>query len=335
MKKRLLSICAALCFCMILSACGTPKVKNEKEIGEDLVEGGYFPGNQTYVISNLEITKRRTDADNFSDIVYATVAASTDDGTVQYSGEFEIHYALYNDGWELESATSTNETYIPLAGPDFSEEELCSALVMNGYSNCENLNIYDSGVDLENGVAYYSLTCDVPHSYSNEHLDATLLFYFDGFWYSFICNLAMNSYNCDWHIDGRFYNSEFATNVDFDIALNGNSISVTENYYGKYENYFHSYNFFLDISTRQFSVNDFVLECADSYYRKYIEDYGFNATLRGDFDTLSYFDYVFVMPTGACVFVGKDHIGLTGYYHTEDEYNRRLIVDVYELVPTS
>lgn len=90
-------VCAA--FAIVFNMLGDG-AKSEREILSDLCEGGYYVSDVADV-SDFEITKRQTDRDNHSDIIYITV--QTDERDIQCKLSYVMRYELYNDGWLLES----------------------------------------------------------------------------------------------------------------------------------------------------------------------------------------------------------------------------------------
>lgn len=337
MKKRLLILCVVFCFTLVLSACGTPKVKSEKEIGEDLITNGCFPDeHRTYTIESIEITKRRTDADSFSDVVYATVTANSDDGTVQFLGEFEIYYELYNDGWFFESATVSSEKYTNLVGADFSEEELLYSLADWGYNQVQNLNVYDSGTDLENGTAYYSLTGECYHNFATEYIDVTLTYYFAdfGYWDPYSSTLAKNSYTCDWNIAGYYFSTDENGYVSY-YKINDNSpldvwAYTFTDHFGRDIIYHSTEIYTAESISAKHLISDW------TRYEYYVNDRNHRVSISGDFYSLSNFDYVLASTDndwyGRILFIGKDHLAVyDGFDH--DEIAKTVYVYLHELYP--
>lgn len=115
--KKCLWLLVLLIFLIALAGC-SPSAKSEKEIVDDLQENSaFFSTGGELTITGYDVTKRRTDADNFADIVYLDIYAENDD--IDCILSYIMHYELYNDGWILESVERDYEgqwSIVPLHG---------------------------------------------------------------------------------------------------------------------------------------------------------------------------------------------------------------------------
>lgn len=123
MKRRIIALCMALCCALLLFGCSAAKtVKSEQEIMADLQEKGIPEDNETAVITDLEIIKRQTNAEDKQDLVYVTIQAEAE--TAKYVRSYQVEYGLYDDGWVLDDVSRFEDgenKIIPLTEPSSAE----------------------------------------------------------------------------------------------------------------------------------------------------------------------------------------------------------------------
>lgn len=204
-----------------LTSCGGKSPVSESVLRKDIeayiAECDAQNGGKRSGIEAFEITKRQTSAENGLDKVYIKTMIKAEDGSMQTESEFMMSYEMYNDGWHLESAQVLAETIIPLVEPTYSEEELAQCIQSSGnYTNLTNVVIYDKSLDMEQGYAMYSLTCQDVHFNMVEMLDATVGVFFinegygGGKW-TFGGDVVINSANDSWDLAGE-YSCDFSWN---------------------------------------------------------------------------------------------------------------------------
>lgn len=197
MKKTML-VCVCLAILLVFTGCGK-SVPNKKAISQDIT-GAIFSSPRTayledefgfplddldlsgYSLDSVEISKRRTDEENKMDTVYVDIIASDEEKEARFNCSCTLQYGLYNEGWFLEDIYVQDVFIEPLAASSFSEKEInfwiTSTLADYGYTNLEDINVYDHTTDLELGVDRYSFTANDIYPYMNNELDMNLNFDF-------------------------------------------------------------------------------------------------------------------------------------------------------------
>lgn len=209
MKKRILSPLLSLIILLTLLPGCSSAPPDELKLREDLYNSEAFLEYEEQwdlEITDLEIVKRQTIREDRLDTVYVRVTLQESSGIMQIDGECTMTYKLYDNGWSLENVEVTKKNAVPLIAPDYSLEDLTECLVRGwGYSGITDINAYDQTVDLENGVASYSLTATDVRKYLAEDLDVTLFYTFSPFllgWESSDC--IVNSSSEKWNIAGTY-----------------------------------------------------------------------------------------------------------------------------------
>lgn len=174
---------AAIAFMLCLFMTGCAKsAKSEKEIIADLQESpSFFSVGGELTITGCEVTKRRTDADNYSDVIYLDIFASNDD--IDCTLSYIMYYELYNDGWILENVEQDYEgqwLIVPLHG--MTDEDIQTKLdyyVDTGLY--DTIELIDRETDLsEYGCTETVILCgEKEHLYGTETFDLTQTWYFE------------------------------------------------------------------------------------------------------------------------------------------------------------
>lgn len=120
-SKSLLFVVIVL-ISFVLSACGEPKAKTNKEILQDIIDTGKlkkYIENSSTADYEIEISNRMTTPENKIDTMDFNVHLVTDFADIHYFGDIE--YALYNEGWGKNSIYNTQIIYDALEDIDESE----------------------------------------------------------------------------------------------------------------------------------------------------------------------------------------------------------------------
>lgn len=136
---------------LILSGCGA-KEKSESEIASDLAANPGFYSTQDVTISDIEIIKRQTNTKEKTDYIYVNVKAQNENIECRLS--YELYYALYNEGWVLDSVTpyeSQNWEITPLSGPtqEQADDDILSA------QTYVNITYLSNDLDLAGKICTY------------------------------------------------------------------------------------------------------------------------------------------------------------------------------------
>lgn len=354
MKKHILLFMVILTVVLISAGCShTPAVKSDSEIMNELSSGKYFTEKYArFTIKGIEVTKRQTDIENKSDKVYVTLSVINDDESISGYIDMVLLYELYNDGWILEECdldfdgANSGSYFRPEKALDLPLDEVSSALNWALGENISDVTIYDNEADLENGTVTCSVTGKEYHTYMTGEIDATLTYQFlntAGYWD--LPFLTVNSYEEDWNISGKFGDGN-----DLMLGIDGSidTLSAKYSYYISYdasglqkkaEAAAESDIFIYKVSDTSLKqvMGDFY---KSSYCGDYINIYDFSIKLTGDctdyyaFDYIAWFRSVGGHRYSRMLFIGKDQLG---YYklrdYEVDEYNRKVVCEVYELLP--
>jgi len=106
MRKKHILLFVLLILAVFLTACGK-KTKSDSEIQEDVLSRASFIEDYHLANTQFAISKRETDKN--TDTVWTSVEASSE--LMQYHADCTLVYALYNDGWELDSVTWNNQSF--------------------------------------------------------------------------------------------------------------------------------------------------------------------------------------------------------------------------------
>lgn len=344
MKKVATCLILAACVILLFSGCGK-SAKNEAAIRADLDEGNYLSSEGVNFKTNeFEIIKRQTDVDNKSDTVFASIKAISEDDSAQMTGEYTISYVLYNDGWLIDDVSTDSATIVPLHGKEFTTDELVEAFAVWEYYNIENLSVEEYEEDLENGMIYYYVYAEDVCAYATEYIHAAVTFYYstsDG-WQPWDCWVDVRSSEYDWHIAGK-YDRPSKRVADL-ITINDDTPSgQTSIYIDDPESDYHyeidsDHVWLHDLNTESLET---IVADANSYksVHKYIEDYGFPVYMQGDYEYYyDIFNYVLLTRGSGnrndyLIFIGKNDIACAWNNTETDEYNRRVLINVYQMVP--
>lgn len=350
MKKYFISLTLILLTLTILTACGGPSIKNESEIGKDLIAGDYLSGNNiNYIIDDVEIAKRQTDVNNKSDTIYATITATSEDNLSKLTGEYKIEYGLYNEGWLIDDVTVSDVSVLPLQGKEFTTEELIEAMASCNYHNIAYLSVFDYQENLEEGLIHYSISAEDVCTYATEYIDATLSFSFDAEqgWQPWNCTITINHSVCDWDIAGEYYCESDKLRDNLVIYDEEPSEHISMCICEPSSDYSHELESVKLYDARQDSLESIVSDASASWYKNswfdeahdYINDHGFYVEMRGDYSNLDAFEYATYLSTAGnrcdyILFIGKNDIYRSTEFDLDvDSYNGRVLLDIWKMVP--
>lgn len=158
-------------------------------------------GNEPCVIRQLDIIKRQTLTEQYTDTVYVTIQA--DSTSVSYIRSYVLQYNLYNDGWILDSASEYADgpyDTFPLTGPD----EYIATRHCEGYGNryvggYDNITVEDYEVDLQGKTAVFYVSCG--SLYNNAYITDyhAVLCVFDDAWREDTDNCYLIDTEYDWY----------------------------------------------------------------------------------------------------------------------------------------
>lgn len=313
-----------------------------------------------YTITEFEIVKRQTDAEDKTDTVYSTLTVINDDESVQGHIDLKIVYGLYDEGWILDECSIDEEGendgvyFVPLKGLELSVEEISSIISETGYY-WSDIDVYSNEVSLEDGLETYAITGTETHKYMTSNVDAILTCSFlssEGKWGT--PDLTISSSNDVWHIAGEYYRS--GDDEDTICILNDEPSDYI------------SIRYIIDSARSPVYDRDASLTCEELYetqtitmkslisntlskwgtgwggrssiYR-YLGTYdGFDVILPSGYNSLNSFEYVTLWNAAnrgvsdGILFIGKDAIAVTLDYSHEISYDtRNIILNVYELIP--
>lgn len=345
MRKHILLFAVMLMGLLILAGCShAPAVKSDSEIMNELSSGKYLGESYpNFAIKDVEIIKRQTDVEDKSDKVYVTLSVINDDESISGYIDMVLLYELYNDGWILEECELDYDGawFRPEKILELSLDEVSSALNYATGETISDVAVYDAEADLENGIVVYSVTGKECHTYMTGELDATLAYQFwssYGYWGG--PYLTINSYEEYWHIAGKFDNPDDSDDlilvVDGSISTLSVEYSNANDGYGETESNIPIYK--VSDTTAKQVMGDF-FKAVNKYQAEYITKYDFSIKLTEDCTNYYSFEYVAWWNGGGnrfdgMLFVGKDQLGYMWADDYEiDEYNRRVVCDVYELLP--
>lgn len=107
MRKKHIFLFVLLTLAVLLTACGK-KTKSNSEIQDDAISRASFI--EDYNLSSTQFTISNRETSKSTDTVWASVDASNN--IMQYHADCTLVYTLYNNGWELDSTTWNNQTFI-------------------------------------------------------------------------------------------------------------------------------------------------------------------------------------------------------------------------------
>lgn len=310
MKRRIIALCMALCCVFSLFGCGAAKtVKSEQEIMADLQEKGMPEENPDAKITELEIIKRQTNAEDKHDLVYVTIQAEAE--TAKYVRSYQVEYGLYDDGWVLDDVSwfedGENKT-VPLTEPGSAELDQFFRNVNDGinahnekYSDeDENYTIsnppYSSWeitsqeTDVESGTAtmYVQASRETPFLITHETMVLPWTFCEDGYWRVLQIDIAsvndaIQSIALDWSkltsidlSEENYYHNSVSLNVT-DTDYSNNAISVDYYWFDNVEQTSNSYTGTIQYQT-VYDLSNYQ-SCRDKIQRDINE---YNAEERSD-----------------------------------------------------
>lgn len=338
---------------LILVGCNhTPAVKSDSDILNDLSKAQYFTENYSnFTIRDVEITKRQTNTEDKNDIVYVTLSVIKDDESISGYIDMVLLYELYNDGWILEECdldfdgANSGRCFRPEKALDLPLDEVSSALNWATGETISDVVMTDVNADLENGTVTCSVTGKEYHTYMTGEIDATLTYQFlesAGYWD--LPYLTVHSYEEDWNIAGKF---DDGNDLMFGIDGSIDTLFVKYSYYISYDasGFQKKTEAEAESGISIYKVSDTSLKQVmgdfyqSSYCGDYINIYDFSIQLTGDCTDYYAFEYVAWFRSvgghrySTMLFIGKDQLG---YYKLRDyeidEWNRRVVCDVHELV---
>ena len=107
MRKKHIFLFVLLTLAVFLTACGK-KVKSESEIQEDVLSRASFI--EDYQLANTQFAISNRETSKTTDTVWTSVDANSE--LMQCHADCILVYTLYNNGWELDSVTWNNQTFI-------------------------------------------------------------------------------------------------------------------------------------------------------------------------------------------------------------------------------
>ncbi len=142
MKKRLMILCTVL-LVLLLSGC-VKKPKNEAEILEDLSGSDYLPVSGLE-LDEIEVTQRRTDKKNKTDLVYVDVGGEIDD--TQYKLSYICDYLYFDKGgWILQDARANKQE-------EWSVDPVRDSVAQNDIQSHDSTLLYDVQITKCTGIA--------------------------------------------------------------------------------------------------------------------------------------------------------------------------------------
>ena len=171
-----------LCLLLIFLLTRHPSPKGENDILRDVQESSaWFTTGGELTVTGCEITKRRTDEKNFSDVIYVDVFAENED--IDCTLSFIVKYELYNDGWELESVDRDGEgmwQIVPLHGmTDEQIQEKLDYYISAGWYDTVELIDRETQLDELSCNETVTLHATKDHYYGTEEFTLTQNWYFE------------------------------------------------------------------------------------------------------------------------------------------------------------
>lgn len=149
-----------------LTGC-SPKAKSDQEIMNDVKDD--FLYNWSFVDFDdidIEVYKRQTNKEEKIDFAWVTVAAENDEISMEVS--YEVEYALYNDGWELEEINYSKRDY-QVKKSSVTEDDALSIVTQNYQDVYEEIVLLQHDTDL----AYRTDTFVFEGTYSEGYVTIT------------------------------------------------------------------------------------------------------------------------------------------------------------------
>ena len=224
-RAHLLLAGLLLILTVTLSACGTPSVKNEKEILADLCEqdiGAYIVTgsmDSTASIQSIEILKRQTNPDEKTDYVYVTMYSESKNA--RHVDSLKLTYKLYNkDGWLLDSWDVYRDgpySVQPLRGPDESLVDdffnrFNNSFSGGGWVSYASWRTEDIQTDLESGTA--SITVSAQRQCELVTTSETLLL--EAFFSPALCTWQVPEVGVDHYLVSMTYEWIFSNDTFWD-----------------------------------------------------------------------------------------------------------------------
>ncbi len=228
-------LCLGICLVLVLVLMNlTPSAKSEKDILADIEANDEMFLQNTMVVQSAEITQRQTNKEDKTDYVWLELTASTDEFT--YYAEYELTYALYNDGWSLDNIEKYNTDMMPLVGSDWSDNQILETMLNFGY-DLSSMVVYDHTTDLAGKKDNYSFTAEEVHNYMTEEFDITLtLDYCFGEWGvasdpAYIINDSTEQWyiNGDWVLDVDNWSGNYTRKITIN-SFDGKNLDASWNY---------------------------------------------------------------------------------------------------------
>ncbi|MCD8107427.1 MAG: hypothetical protein LUE20_05630 [Oscillospiraceae bacterium] len=306
---------------------------SESDIIEDVIANdSYFEDFGLTVIS-YEVEKRQTNEDDKTDYVWFNVVADND--TFEYTASYKISYGLYNDGWLLDDIEKTSCGGTPIAGSNYSEDDLLSVLSFLGYDVVSNITVYGHETNLEEETDKYYLTFTDTSTYMTEYLDITLSFYFTvpdmwiG-WYDYTVNASVE----EWHIAGTYLEGTWRTYQIFD-EYPISDMTIETIYIGGGLNSVSEYTLPYLYSVDSLSTKSLILDITySSNTKKKINTDNYSTKINGDYNSMSSFRYVAMNSGSTLIFIGKDDIAISGDAWIEvSDSLRTVYLDICKVTP--
>lgn len=185
-KKKYIFILGGVIFLclliLIFLLTRNPAPKSENDILLDIQEStAWFSAGGELLATGCEITKRRTDEKNFSDVIYLDVFAENED--IDCTLSYIVKYELYNDGWELESVERDWEglwQIVPLHGmTDEQIQEKLDYYISEGWYDTVELIDRKTELDELSCNETVTLYATKDHYYGTEEFTLTQNWYFE------------------------------------------------------------------------------------------------------------------------------------------------------------
>lgn len=310
-----------------------------------------------FTITGIDIVKRQTDAEHKTDKIFATFNVANESEGVRGYMDFIVDYGLYNEGWILDNCevnydgTNDGLKFFPTKGPEFSAIDLAQDLSATLDGAWDEVEVYDSTVDLDAGVAHYFVTGKSVHKYVTETVNATVSYtFFDTYGCWTAPMVEVNDLTEHWSLAGDYYLLNLWGETFKYITLISNE--PVEGFEVQYSKGLDPNAFGLALyDTNTVTFKSLMLNALDwglgtpwgSFYDKQdLEQNNFDAEMKGDYSSLSPFEYATFWLGGnpssqnEMLLIGKDDLAIIEDDDSDtDRYHLRVSWTVNKLIPAS
>lgn len=355
-SKTLLAISIFL-FALFFSSCNKPSSLgslHSAKIIEDVSASRYFKETHNgFVIEEMNIVKRQTDIENKTDKIFATFNVVNEDESVRGYMDFIVDYGLYNEGWILDNCEVNYDgandglKFFPTKGPEFSAIDLAQDLSATLDGTWGEVEVYDSTVDLDTGVAHYFVTGKSVHKYVTETVDATVSYtFFDTYGCWTAPMVEVNDLTEHWSLAGDYYllNRRGETFKYITLISNEPVEGFEVQYAEGLDPYAHGVALY---DTNTVTFKSLILNALSwvawppwgvTQNHHDLEQNNFDAEMKGDYSSLSPFEYATFWLGGErqdeMLLIGKDDLAIIEDDDSDtDRYHLRVSWDVRSLIP--